>query len=72
MARTKEVFEIKYVPGSARAEGKNRVAFNMIRPQEPDRIHRASMGMKEFEAMLRDFHREKERAAARDIFNLGE
>lgn len=72
MARVKEVYEVKYVPKSARAEGKNRIAFNMVRPQEPDRVHRASMTVRELEQMMQDLMREKERSAARDIFNLGE
>lgn len=72
MARTKEVWAAKYVPGSARAEGKDVVSFNITLKHDPDRVVRVTESVRTLENMLRDLRREKERSAARDIFSLGE
>lgn len=74
MARTKETYEGKYVPDSARAEGKNQVAWNsvVVDGAQEGRIIRHVQTLREFEIMLNDMRRAKERASARQIFNLGE
>lgn len=72
MARTKEIWDAKYVPGSARAEGRNIVSFNVITRKDPDRVIRVTQTTRELEIMMREMSREKERSAAREIFNLGE
>lgn len=74
MARTKETFPGKYVPESARAEGKGQIAFNLVVVEGPQegRIIRAVMSTTEVSKFINDLTRSKERANARQIFNLGE
>lgn len=71
MARTKETWEARIVPGSTRAEGKNQIAFNLQLVKDPDRVIRVTHTIREIEMAMTEMRREKERAAARDIFNLG-
>lgn len=72
MARVKEVYELKYMRDSARAEGKDRIALNWVNKKEPDRTLRSSMTAREAEELIKDLRRALERSAAREIFALGE
>lgn len=72
MARTKAIWEGRYVPDSARPEGKDHVSFNVALEHDPDRAIRVTESRTSFERMVRDLRRAQERSAARDIFALGE
>lgn len=72
MARTKAIWTGKIVPDSIRAEGRNYVSFNVIPDHEPDRVIRVTQTVREMEEVRREISRAIERAAARDVFKLGE